>query len=190
MPSLTPNFNLPYPAPGDNPCDFAEQWCEFTDAITARMAVFQAGANRTIPLIPIAMLRVTSPVSVGGGNPIPFDTVTIDTAGMTNIDVDPYTITITRPGRYSIGAWISMDTIGAPFVTAEISITVAPHNDANAETTDRGAVGSGYFMTGYTPASSYVIGDKCRMSYNYGSVNAFPVNEAWMSVFWHADSGS
>src|SRR5688500_14787019 len=148
MPNNTFNFNLPYPSGTDRPCDFAEPWCDFTTAIDAVFAVFQAAIDRTIPVVPMAILLQTTQRSILNFAPLIFDTVVADTAGMTDIDVDPFSITIRRPGRYTVAAYVQKPTVGAPFVPAEFSIFIEPDNDAQGELIDRGS-GVTYHLTAY-----------------------------------------
>lgn len=41
---VTANFALPYPGALDEPCDFAQDWCAFTDATSTVLAGLQAVA--------------------------------------------------------------------------------------------------------------------------------------------------
>ncbi len=62
---------------------------------------------------PFAMLRVGTPFVLDGSNVVtrlvPFDTVAIDTAGLTDLSVDPHVITLTETGYWMVGgyAWTS-----------------------------------------------------------------------------------
>lgn len=185
MPNMTPNFALPYPASTDAPCDFAEQWCDFTQAIDAVFGTFQSAIDRTIPLIPMAIMQQTVSGSFVPFNPLRFDTVIVDTAGMTDIDVDQYNITITRPGRYTIGAFVSKPTAGAPLVPVLLSTFAAL---AQADLVDRGA-GVQYFTNPYWAVQSFNAGDQIRLSFTVGtSAASFVVDASWLAVIWHSDS--
>ena len=188
MPNNTLNFNLPYPAGTDRPCDFAEQWCEFTTAVDAVFAVFQAAIDRTIPVIPMAILQQTTVRSILNSAPLIFDTVLVDTAAMTDIDVDPFSITIQRAGRYTVAAYVQKPTAGAPFVPAEWSIFIEPQSDAQGELIDRGA-GVDYHLTAYKAVEShFTVGTKIRLSYSVGNQSSFNIDRSWLSVAWHSDT--
>lgn len=188
MPSNTANFNLPYPNATDEPCDFAAQWCDFTQAIDDVFDVFQVAINRTIPVIPLAIMRQTITRTVPGFGNIPFDTVSIDTAGMTDIDADPTSITIRRPGRYTVAAMMEKLTAGAPFVTAFTSVFATPKFNAQAMLFDRGA-GVTYFLNPYFSVESYAAGDKIGLSFSVaGSPTAFAIERSWLAVIWHSDT--
>lgn len=88
MTAFTTNFSLPFPDSSDAPCDFAEQWCAFTDAVDVVFDGFQATLDRTVPMIPLAVLQVTEHVTVGNFVNIPYDAVLIDSAGWTAVDID------------------------------------------------------------------------------------------------------
>lgn len=192
MPSNTPNFNLPYPNGSDDPCLFAQQWCDFTGAINDVLALFQTGINRANPVVPGAMLRISTPKNIINNNLIPFDEVVFDTAGMTDLDADPYHIYIRRPGRYIFNGFIDKDTSGV--VNSQLSLSgqhelPAPGGqfDVTSAILDRGA-GNDYLVTGYSPSQPLVAGDRISMFYNTGTLTAQEVNTAWMSVIWVADT--
>lgn len=191
MPSNTPNFNLPYPNGSDDPCLFAQQWCDFTESINGVLALFQAGINRANPVVPAAMLRISTPRNIINLNLINFDEVVFDTAGMTDLDADPYRIYIRRPGRYIFNGFVDKDTSGV--VDSQFSITAqhelpAPGGqlDATSVILDRGA--NDYLNTAYSPSQPLVAGDRVSMFYNTGTATAQEVNTAWMSVIWVADT--
>lgn len=187
MTNNTANFNLPYPSSFDEPCDFAQQWCDFTAAIDGVFATFQSAIDRTIPVIPMAIMQQTAALSVNNNANIAFDTVLADTAGMTDIDVDPFHIIIRRPGRYTIAAALDKPTVGAPFVTAFTSVFATPNGDAQVMLFDRGA-GVQYFFNAYLPVQTYAAGDKIGLTYNMGGTGAFTITESWLAVMWHSDT--
>ena len=188
MPSNTTNFNLPYPNGSDEPCDFAQQWCDFTEALDGVFGTFQAAVDRTIPVIPMAIMRQTVTRSVPGFGNIPFDTVLVDTAGMTDIDVDAIHITIKRPGRYTVGAMFDKNSAGAPFVTAYTSVFDTPTFNAQAVLLDRGA-GLSYFLNPYYSVQTFAAGDKVGLSFNVaGSTTLFAIERSWLAVIWHSDT--
>lgn len=182
MPDSTTNFSLPYPNGSDAPCDFAEQWCDFTEAIDTVLANFTLGADRAVPLIPAAMLRATVPRSILPGNPIPFDEVVFDTAGMTDLDADPYHIIIRQPGRYTTAAFMDKVTSGAVN-----SLTILQMELIDGYILDRGA-GPAYYVPLYSPSQNFtIVGTEISLEY-FAASAAQTVNSAWMAVFWHADA--
>lgn len=190
MPSNTVNFSLPYPNGSDAPCDFAQQWCDFTDAINNVMAFFQAGIDRAIPVIPAALLRTSISRSIPDRNPIPFDEVVLDTAGMTDLDADPYRITIPRTGRYTVSAFISKQTNGVLTpseigLRAENELTLDFH--VNASILDLG-VAVTYYVPASTPALSLVSGDRVQIAVNSGTFVSQTIDSAWLAVIWHSDT--
>lgn len=187
MPNETVNFHLPYPNGTDQPCDFAEQWCDFTEALDGVFDTFQTAIDRTIPLVPLAILQQTVTRTVANFGAIQFDTVLADTAGMTDIDVDPFSITIRRPGRYTVGAMLQKSTVGAPFITAYTSVFANPHVNAVADLLDRGA-GVGYYFNPYFPVDSYVAGDKITLSFSVSAQPTIPIEASWLAVIWHSDT--
>ena len=189
MPNHTTNFNLPYPASIDAPCDFAEQWCDFTAAIDGVFDTFQSAIDRTIPVVPVAILQMTVARSVFNFNPIPFDTVVVDTGAMTDMDVDPFTITIKRPGRYTVAGGIFKPSVGGVFVPAETTIFAQPNFSAQAEVIDLGAGGgAAYYLAAYFAAETYAVNQKVRLSFSVGNQSLWPITTAWLAVVWHSDT--
>lgn len=189
MPDITPNFSLPYPAPTDDPCLFAEQWCDFTDGINSIISNFQAGADRAIPVIPVAMLRRTTAVNVINGNLIPFTDVIIDTANMTDLDADPYRITVPRTGRYTVAAF--MEKVSSGVVNSQITLFIRGELPANLDITtstlDRGAAVT-YFVPAYGPVITLQQGDRLSTFFTTGTATSQQVSAAWLSVTWHSDT--
>lgn len=187
MPNSTTLFALPYPSNTDAPCDFDEQWCDFTEALDDVFDTFQSAIDRTIPVIPMAIMQMTSSHSVVNFNDMPFDTVLVDTAGMTDVDVDPFHITVRRPGRYTVAAFVGKPTAGAPIVPAETSIFSAPRFNAQAEVVDRGA-GVLYYLNAYWAVETYAAGEQISLSFSSGTQQAFTIDIAWLAVIWHSDT--
>lgn len=192
MPNTTPNFALPYPAATDEPCDFAEQWCDFTGAVDGVLATFQSGIDRSVPTIPIAMLQQTVSRSILNLSPLLFDTVVIDTAGMTDLDADLSRITIPRNGVYTLKAsmfFVSPGVVNGP-IRMDFNQDIFPVGslvDVSAEALDRG-VGVNYLITANGPAVFIEQGVKVGVSFNFGVNALYPITASWMSVSWHADS--
>lgn len=184
MPSNTPNFALPYPSASDEPCDFAEQWCDFTAAIDGVFATFESGIARTAPTVPLAIVRMTIVQDVENGVAIPFDSVAADTAAMTDIDADPFNITITRRGRYSLSGAMELEGDNP---NSDIALFI--NNDFASVTAQALDLGPAfpYRLNAYGPSIDLQPGDKVNMSFNTGTSADFTVYYAWLAVVWHAD---
>ncbi len=182
MTGHTANFNLPYPDGSDDPCLFAEQWCDFTDAVSNILERFQSGIDRAYPVVPAALLRMTAPRSVINTQNIPFDEVALDTAGMTDLDADPYHITITRPGRYTVAAYIEKGSTGIPNSQQSLFLP-----NAVWSILDRG-IGVTYSIPAYDAVATYAAGQQISAFFNTGAVGAATVDVAWLAVFWHSDT--
>lgn len=102
MTVLTPNFALPVPSALDAPCDFPEQWCDFTTSVQTVLDTFESVANRTNPVVPLAKMQVTRTVTLLETSSVPYDTLTLNNAGMVDFDSSNTTITIKRPGRFFV----------------------------------------------------------------------------------------
>ena len=189
MPELTTNFHLPYPGGSDDPCDFAEQWCDFTQAIDTVFGTFQEAIDRTMPLVPAAIMQQTVPLSVFNLNPIPFDTVLADTANMTDMDADPFTITIRRAGRYTVAGGLIKPSVGAPIVPTQTSVIALPNFRAQAVVNDLGSGGGiVYYLAAYFAVETYAVGEKVQLTFTVGSQNSWPITGSMLSVVWHSDS--
>jgi hypothetical protein len=192
MPNTTTNFDLPYPASTDDPCDFSEQWCDFTAAIDAVLGTFEAAIARTVPVIPAAMMRLSAPAVVVDSSAIIFDTVIIDTAGWTDMDADPYHITVDRTGRYALGLFVfvnSQAAIPPGFLGGWIQISDpfgAVSTEANMEMVDVGA--NFYLLSGYTAAVSLVAGTELAAIFTAGSIVNRTIEQASLVAFWHSDT--
>lgn len=114
MTANTPIFNLPYPDGNDEPCDFAEQWCDFTEALDAVFDGFQATLDRTVPMIPIAVLWVSGAIILTPFANIPYNTVVIDSAGWTAVDVDNTMISPDMAGVLTFTAGTLVEQAGNP----------------------------------------------------------------------------
>lgn len=102
MPVFTPNFSLPVPDALDAPCDFPEQWCGFTNSVQAILDGFEAIADRTNPVVPLAKMELRNTVNLVETSNVPFDTLTLNNANMVDFDASNTTITIKRPGRFLV----------------------------------------------------------------------------------------
>jgi len=189
MPSTTPNFGLPYPSPSDEPCDFAEQWCDFTEAIDAVFATFQEAIDRTVPTIPIAAIRKTTASSVQNLVPIPFDTVLVDTADMTELDVDSFHINVTRRGRYTVVGFLEKLSAGTP-LNGQITMLISGNtvgSVALAGGIERGGAFV-YRFNAFLPVISLEVGEQVSLLFNTGASGSSTVNLASLSLAWHSDT--
>lgn len=100
MPVLTPNFSLPVPGPLDAPCDFPAQWCDFTNSVQTVLDGFETIADRTNPVVPLAKMQLLNTVNLVETSTVPFDTLTLNNAGMVDFDTSNTTMVIKRPGRF------------------------------------------------------------------------------------------
>lgn len=183
MTGHTSNFNLPYPDGSDRPCDFAPQWCDFTDAVTAVLDRFQTGINHANPRVPAALLRMTTPHSVINGQNIPFDEVVLDTAAMTDLDADPYHVTITHPGRYTVAAYIEKGSAGIPNSQQALFA-----GNVVWSVLDRG-IGVTYSIPAYDALDTFAAGTQISAFFNAAGVaGAHTVDVAWLAVFWHSNT--
>lgn len=183
--SNTPLLGFPYPGSLDRPCDFDESWCLFTGALDDAFARFESALDRMNPAVPAAMLQLTTQISIGNGNAIPFDTVVIDTAGMTDLDSDLYGITIPIDGRYTIAGYNKQLTGG--LLNQQISMTVgSPSTGIQHLILDRN-VALGYGNVVDFDVFSFAAGDRITMTTFESGTTARTLLEAWMAVYWHAD---
>lgn len=194
MPANTVNFNLPYPTGTDAPCDFAEQWCDFTDAIEAVLGTFQAGIDRAIPVVPAVLVRTLLTHNIANGQKIPFNEVVLDTAAMSDLDADPYSITIQRPGRYTLAAYLEKgtSTVANSQLTLFIDANMAPlggNDPINGSWTilDRG-VALTYSLPAYSAVSSLQAGTKISTFFNAALPGLNTITMAWLCAFWHSDN--
>lgn len=185
MTALTPNFALPYPTALDEPCDFAEQWCDFTEGVNAIATRFEDTVNRTVPVVPMARMTLTTPVLILNGGRIPFDSVSVNTAGWIDFDSSNSDIVPDRAGHFVIVANALLQTTG----TLGTSLTLLI-NDSNLYTDgqiDRATSSIGLcisrIQTMTTPFPLYVVARRA-------TVGNLVVNAASFSVWWHADTAT
>lgn len=193
MPTNTLNFSLPYPSGSDGPCDFDEQWCDFTAAIDAVFDTFQAALDRSMPVIPAAKLRLSSAADFVDSEPVIFDTVVYDTAGFTDLDADPFHIFIDRAGRYTITCMavvITQATVPPGFLSCWVLVEDSQGSGdttAMMQGTDVGG-GLGYFLAGYEAVLTVAAGSKLSLHFTAGSLLVRNMLEAYMSAHWHSDT--
>lgn len=113
MTAYTPNLALPYPDGADAPCDFAQDWCGFTDAVQVVLDRFETTADRVNPVIPIAYMRKTGPGAFVQGQLIPFTEVLLDTAGWIDFDANPTLISPDIGGRLTLNGYVDVSIVVA-----------------------------------------------------------------------------
>lgn len=180
----TPLLALPYPGPDDPPCDFDEQWCQFTGAVDAVFDRWEAGLSRAYPAVPAAKLRQTvAGTVIFNSTQIAFSEVTLDTAGMTNLDADPYTITVPRTARYTVCGFIEeADASGGAGAQSVLTVSFA------GETNIILVLGAGtYRNTVFWPVVSLPAGARIQLQPFLSGQNQRTIFEASLSVVWHSD---
>lgn len=183
MPLFTPNFALPYPDGTDAPCDFAEQWCAFSDAFQAGLDGSQAVVNRTNPAIPLARLEVTTSFTVNNSADIPFDTLSADTANFVDFDADPTSITINRGGIYIVVANAeTLTQAGSTQYNMFLNTGTTSINDQQEVAVVPQSIGfsASVIKPVTTPA-------RCRITMSSDNGTTILVQRASLAVYWHAD---
>ena len=194
MPVLTPNFSLPVPGPLDEPCDFPEQWCGFTDAVQTVLDGFESVANRTNPWVPLAKLELRSTVTLPTNSAIPFDTLTLNNASMVDFDNNNTTIVIKRPGRFLavanilfVASSVANTWFNAQFLPAGAgTINRTPAVDHNLNI---GAINVGSTLTGIFHVTSPPVNVRTNVQF-IGATAAILIDLAAFSLFWYADEAT
>lgn len=182
MTLLTPSFALPYPSATDAPCDFADQWCTFTEAVTGVLDTFETAVNRTVPLVPVAQMLVTIPIVVAVSQFVAFDTVTVDTVSWIDFDSDRTSITVNRAGRFVVTGSAVLTTSGVLNNFMFMNINAA--SDASLDRADGGiglCVSQLFSIASPTPF---------QMTATSAAASTVRIETASMSVYWHADGGA
>lgn len=182
----TPLMGLPYPGPDDAPCDFDDDWCAFTGALDGVFDKWEAGLDRAYPAIAGAKLLLTEITSIGNFNPIPFTEVDFDTAGMTNLDADPFGITVQRAGRYTIAAFLEEDLASGGAGAQEVLFIQWP--SFNSESNEVLVLGAGtYRENTYWPVVDLLEGARVTLTSFLSAQPTRTARQAWLSVMWHSD---
>lgn len=184
--NITPLMGLPYPNPAGAPCDFDEEWCAFTAAIDGVFTSFESTLRRTYPAIPAALMQMTVQTVLDDQNPVLFNQVVLDTAGMTDMDADPYGITCRRAGRYTLAGYMLF-----PHSTGDDQIMININSNiqgqlAFSQMSDLTVIVF-HGNNVQTEAVSLVEGERITMSFFQSSAPARTMIEAWLAVYWHAD---
>lgn len=178
-------MGLFFPGPGDAPCDFDEQWCTFTGGIDALFDRWEAGLSRAYPAVPGAKMRQTEPTTIFNSTQIQFSEVTFDSGGMTNMDADPYTITVQKTGRYTVAAFIEEnDTTGGAGAQSVLTI----NSNAAIESNTILILGAGTYRNSvYWPVVSLPEGTRVQLQPFLSGQNQRTIVEASLAVVWHSD---
>lgn len=184
MTLYTPNFALPYPDASSAPCDFDHDWCDFTTATQVVLDGFTSITNRTVPVIPIAELSVTTGVSMATDDEIVFDTITVDTAGWTDFDADPSGITTDRAGRFVAVGWARFaQTVVNNLVELHLRYTGQIQNPDDT-IFDQGL---GDTSLNVSTLVAVTVPTRWSMTAFTGNGSNLFVQQAGLTVFWHAD---
>lgn len=187
MTALTPNFSLPYPTALDEPCLFAQQWCEFTEAMQGVFDGLDSTINRTVDVIPIARLQVTSPITLVSGEPIPFDTLSVNTANWVDFDASRSEVTVNRAGRFVHNLNIIPVPTGNTANTLLVSI-LGSGNTTDSQT-DFGPNPMGFNVEVLYSISVPTV-YHARLTNAEPSILTVTINEATYSIWWHADTAT
>lgn len=191
MTVLTPNFSLPVPGPLDDPCNFAQQWCDFTDATQGILDRFEAVANRTNPNIPIAKMELRNTVHLTTDSHIPFDTLTLNNANMVDFDTSNTTIQIKRPGRFLAVAnvlFVYQPATTLYYTLDILSSAAEPASDSNLNI---GLINVGscamaiFHVTSFLPRAV-----RLQVGVVSGVSTTLSIDLAALSLFWFADGAT
>lgn len=120
MVATTPIYGLPYMEGTDPPCfgtdcdNLESVFCDFAQIVEAQLDENDATIGRTAASIPMAMLKIASPVSLFSVlDTIPFDTVVFDTDNIATPVTDPtfgatFQLTPQRDGIYQIDFYVEL----------------------------------------------------------------------------------
>lgn len=187
----TANFALPYPGALDEPCDFAQDWCAFTDAAAAVQADLQAIADRIYPVQPVAKLDLTVATTITRNSIVPFNTVSINNAGYIDFDVSSSTITVTRTGRWVAVFDAFMTSTGVANSRFFCEFESTPSSLGQSQELDLGGGASvgfaanAMYNTTLVPFDVYVVMDSSALA-----VATLQIQRASLAVYWHADGAA
>lgn len=195
MTILTPNFSLPVPGPLDEPCDFAQQWCDFTDATQTVLDSLEAVADRTNPNVPMAKLELRGGArDLPADSLIPFDTLVLNNAGLVDFDASNSSITINRPGRflavcnvlftYNTVANMYFNMQFFPIGSGAISKSIGIDHGLNIGLINVGMCATGIFYVTTPPVVVRVNVDMVT------TPDVESIELAALSLFWYADGAS
>lgn len=182
----TPNFALPYPGALDEPCDFAQDWCAFTDAAAAVLADFQATADRVYPVEPVAKMELNTVTTITRNSVVPFDSVTVNNAGYVDFDASSSTITVKRQGRFIAVFDAFMQTTFVANSRFLVDFDVAPSTLGQSQELDLATSSVAFcanamYVTSTPPIDIYVVLDSTA------AVATLEIQYASLAVYWHSD---
>lgn len=185
MTAFTPNFNLPYPDALNSPCEFAADWCAFTEAIDEVVTHFEATVSRTVPAIPMARMTLTTPVTILNGGDIPFDSVSVNTANWIDFDANNTEILPDRAGYFVVYANALVNTTGS------LGTVVTLRLDGSSTYQDN-QIDRFTSSIGLTASRVQQISTSFPISVEIGrsTVGDLTINAASFSVWWHADTAT
>lgn len=185
MTAFTPNFNLPYPSALDEPCDFAQQWCDFTTAVNTVATRYETTINRTVPAIPMARMTLTVPVVILNGGNIPFDSVSVNTAGWIDFDASNTDIFPDRAGFFGLSANALMQTTGSLGTVLTLQLAVGSNFQDNQ--IDRATSSVGLTVSRIQQITTPLALNVRAARSTAGNLQ---VNAASFTVWWHADTAT
>ncbi len=86
-------------------CEPSTVWCDFAEAVEAKLNTFDEVVQRTAGSVPMAWIQATVPTVVLADQPsapIIFDSPLVDTDDMVDLDTLPSSLTVNTPGLYQL----------------------------------------------------------------------------------------
>lgn len=196
MPILTPNFSLPVPGPLDEPCDFPEQWCDFTAAVQTVLDGYEAIADRTNPVVPLAKMELLNTVAIAETSNIPFDTLTLNNAGMVDFDTNNTTIILNRPGRFFIV--LNVLIVAAAAVNGYFQVQILPTGGTTVNRTPatddnlnpNSLINNGMNVSAVIYVTTPPVNVRATIQLISAVDETIRIDLASMAAFWYADRGA
>ncbi len=185
MTSFTPSFGLPYPSALDEPCDFAQQWCQFTAAVNAVATRYETTVNRTVPVIPMARMTLTVPVVILNGGLVPFDSVSVNTAGWVDFDASNTDVSPDRAGFFVLNANVLFQTTTSLGTILSMQIPAVSNFQDNQIDRNTSSVG-----LSCTQIRQYTTPFPINVQVSRSTPGNLQINAASLSVWWHADTAT
>jgi hypothetical protein len=142
------------------------------------------GASRVVPAIPVAKVLVTEPVLVPEFQAVPFDAVSIDTAGWTNFDTNNKIITVSRTARYTVTAAAIVSPQGVVNSTWAVQVNAGVFQFVEALDRNSFDVGIVAQATGLITAGTQV---SMFMLAGVAIPAGYTMQRASLAIYWHAD---
>jgi hypothetical protein len=186
----TVNFALPYPGALDEPCDFAQDWCAFTDAAQVVLSKFQTTADRVFPVQPVAKMEITTNTTIVKNSFVPFDTLTFDNAGYIDFDVSNTTMTVTRAGRFIVVFNAFMATTGVANSRFLIDLGFVPTSEDQSQELDRATASVAFSLTAYYSSVLAPFDVNVILDTDAAAATNLTIERAALSLWWHADGAA